>query len=133
LFVSLILYFSATTLENEVACISSQTYGAAQDLSSFVVVGLWNDNTVRVLRADDLKQVFSVRSIVINFVLIRDSTCTSKVKIGSGTIPRSIVSVLMENTNYVLCALGDGSLYTFVRNEETGKIIMIYFVIFFSR
>ena len=37
-------------------------------------------------------------------------------------IPRSILMASFEGINYLLCALGDGSLYYFVLNIETGKL-----------
>jgi len=36
-------------------------------------------------------------------------------------IPRSVLMASFEGINYLLCALGDGSLYYFVLNIETGK------------
>jgi len=35
-----------------------------------------------------------------------------------------------EGINYLLCALGDGSLYYFVLNIETGKLCPMYLCLF---
>lgn len=37
-------------------------------------------------------------------------------------IPRSILATSFEHTQYVLCALGDGSLFYFTMNSRTGRL-----------
>lgn len=36
----------------------------------------------------------------------------------SEIIPRSILMTQFEGTNYLLCALGDGSLFYFILNDQ---------------
>lgn len=38
----------------------------------------------------------------------------------SDIIPRSILATSFENSQYVLCALGDGSLFYFSMNSKSG-------------
>ena len=47
-------------------------------------------------------------------------------------IPRSILMASFEGIHYVLCALGDGSLYYFVLNIDTGKLFVVQHCIILS-
>ena len=45
----------------------------------------------------------------------------------SEIIPRSILMATFENIQYLLCALGDGSLFYFNLNVDTGMYYLNYF------
>ena len=45
----------------------------------------------------------------------------AKEPLGGEIIPRSILMTQFEGTNYLLCALGDGSLFYFVLNSQAGQ------------
>ena len=100
-------------MDHEVACISATRHGAESDVAEFIAVGLWTDNTIRVLHAADLSPVQTV------CLLLRSSNLRPtprQVKLAADTIPRSLVSVVMDGVAYVLCALGDGVLFTFTQD-----------------
>ena len=44
----------------------------------------------------------------------------------SEIIPRSILKTSFEGIHYLLCALGDGTLYYFTMDPNTGIIILPY-------
>jgi len=46
-------------------------------------------------------------------------------------IPRSILMASFEGIHYLLCALGDGSLYYFVLNINTGMLCKHFSVVIF--
>lgn len=83
------------TLEHEVACIDITPLNDGDAKSEIVAVGLWTDITVRLLKIPSLEEV-------------------TKEALGGEVIPRSILMAQFEGTNYLLCALGDGSLFYFV-------------------
>ena len=62
-------------------------------------VGLWTDITVRLFKLPNLEEI-------------------AKESLGGEIIPRSILMTQFEGTNYLLCALGDGSLFYFVLNSQ---------------
>ncbi len=84
-----------TTLEHEVACIDITPLNEGDARSDVVAVGLWTDITVRLLKIPTLEEI-------------------TKEPLGGEIIPRSILMAQFEGTNYLLCALGDGSLFYFV-------------------
>lgn len=95
-------------LENEVCCIDTSSVDpSSPNSSNFCSVGLWNDNTVRILSLPNLREI-------------------SKVSIPGGknvfynidTIPRSILSVRLENISYLMVALGDGQLFNYVLSSN---------------
>lgn len=87
-----------TTLEHEVACIDVTPLADGDARSEVVAVGLWTDITVRLFRLPALEEM-------------------TKETLGGEIIPRSILMTQFEGTNYLLCALGDGSLFYFVINN----------------
>jgi len=88
-----------TTLEHEVACIDVTPLEDDGKRSDVLSVGLWTDITLRLFKLPSLEMV-------------------AKEPLGGEIIPRSILMVKFEGTNYLLCALGDGSLFYFVLNVE---------------
>ena len=64
-----------------------------------VAVGLWTDITVRLLKLPTFEDI-------------------TKEALGGDIIPRSILMAQFEGTNYLLCALGDGSLFYFLMNTS---------------
>lgn len=85
----------AATMEHEVACLDI-TPPVGKAAATVCVVGLWTDISVRVL---DLASA-SLAELC-------------KELLGGEIIPRSVLHVELEEVAYIMCALGDGILYTF--------------------
>lgn len=68
-----------------------------------VAVGLWTDISACVLRLPTLETLNSE-------------------KLGGEIIPRSILMASFEGMNYLLCALGDGSMFYFSLNKVDGTL-----------
>lgn len=86
-----------TKLDFEVACLDLSQV----EEEHFISVGLWTDISIIILSVPDLKVLH-------------------KEKVGGEIIPRSILLTCFEGIYYLLCALGDGSMYYFLMNAETG-------------
>ncbi|XP_060861972.1 DNA damage-binding protein 1 [Metopolophium dirhodum] len=92
------------TLEHEVSCLDVCSFkNEFYKNSSLVAVGLWMDISVKILQLPDFEE------------LVREP-------LGEEIIPRSILMVTFENIDYLLCALGDGSLCYFHLNPENGVL-----------
>ncbi|CAL1299313.1 unnamed protein product [Larinioides sclopetarius] len=87
-------------MENEVACLDVNPLDCAEK-TSICAVGLWTDISIRILNLPSLREIH-------------------KEMLGGDIIPRSILATTFENMHYLLCALGDGSLFYFTINPETG-------------
>ena len=94
-----------TSLEHEVACIDLSPLDTDMDMAgesgrtSVASLGLWTDISVRLIKLPSLEEI-------------------TKEYLGGEIIPRSILMTKFEGTNYLLCALGDGSLFYFVVNAS---------------
>lgn len=66
-----------------------------KEQAEICAVGMWTDITVRL---------FTIPSL----------TMIASEPLGGEIIPRSVLLVSLEGINYLLCALGDGHLFTFV-------------------
>ncbi|AQK92546.1 DNA damage-binding protein 1a [Zea mays] len=64
---------------------------------------MWTDISVRIFSLPDL-------------VLIR------KENLGGEIVPRSVLLCTLEGVSYLLCALGDGNLFSFLLNASTGEL-----------
>jgi len=93
---------STATIEYEVACVDV-TPNLSHEKSDLVAVGLWTDISIRILKLPNLEEI-------------------SNVKLGGEIIPRSILMANFEMTNYLLCALGDGSLYYYLMDRSNGTL-----------
>ncbi|KRT81570.1 hypothetical protein AMK59_5988, partial [Oryctes borbonicus] len=71
--------------------------------SDLVAVGLWTDMSARILRLPDLIE-------------------STKENLGGEIIARSVLMTQFEGHNYLLCALGDGSMFYFTLNKESGTL-----------
>lgn len=89
-----------TTLQHEVACLDISPLDGSND-AKLVAVGLWTDISVRVLTLPKLEEI-------------------NKELLGGEIIPRSILMTCFEGNTYLLCALGDGSMYYFTLNKQNG-------------
>ncbi|XP_015786302.1 DNA damage-binding protein 1 [Tetranychus urticae] len=97
-----LVQISDTTLEHEIACIDISPLNEDSDSTEYCCVGLWNDISIRILQLPKLEELH-------------------KEMLGGEIIPRSIIAVTFEGTKYLLCALGDGSLFYFtlqIRPEQ---------------
>lgn len=94
---------SQTTLPHEVACLDISLLDPKTGKANLVAVGLWTDISVTVLNLPSLD--------VLN-----------NEKLGGEMIPRSILMTNFEGINYLLCALGDGSMFYFTLNTSDGTL-----------
>lgn len=92
---------SSTTMEYEVACLDINPLDENSEKTMLCAVGLWTDISVRILSFPTLQQMH-------------------KEMLGGDIIPRSVLATTFEGIHYLLCALGDGSLFYFILNAETG-------------
>uniref|UniRef100_A0A8W4FE65 DNA damage-binding protein 1 n=1 Tax=Sus scrofa TaxID=9823 RepID=A0A8W4FE65_PIG len=95
--------FSHTEMEHEVACLDITPLGDSNGLSPLCAIGLWTDISARI-------------SKLPSFELLH------KEMLGGEIIPRSILMTTFESSHYLLCALGDGALFYFGLNIETGLL-----------
>ncbi|XP_012275586.1 DNA damage-binding protein 1 [Orussus abietinus] len=89
-----------TTLQHEVACLDISSLEGSGD-ARLAAVGLWTDISVRVLTLPGLQEI-------------------NKELLGGEIIPRSILMTCFEGNTYLLCALGDGSMYYFILHKQNG-------------
>lgn len=86
-------------MDEEVACLD---VGPGDD-SALLGVGLWTDISVRVLRLPDLTPLHTE-------------------KLAGEIIPRSLLICVLEGVWYLLCALGDGSMFYFTLDPVSGAL-----------
>lgn len=89
------------TLEYEVACLDVSLLNNKTGKAELIAVGLWTDISVSVLTLPNLETL-------------------NNEKLGGEMIPRSILMTNFEGINYLLCALGDGSMFYFTLNIKDG-------------
>ncbi|KAM8940290.1 DNA damage-binding protein 1 [Pelodytes ibericus] len=94
---------SCTDMEHEVACLDVTPLGGSDAMSTLCAIGLWTDISARILALP-------------SFQLLH------KEMLGGEIIPRSILMTSFESSHYLLCALGDGALFYFSLNTETGLL-----------
>ncbi|GBP22857.1 DNA damage-binding protein 1 [Eumeta japonica] len=87
-------------MDEEVACLD---IGPGED-ATLLGVGLWTDISIRVLRLPDLKELHAE-------------------KLSGEIIPRSLLICELEGVCYLLCALGDGSMFYFNLDRESGALL----------
>jgi len=90
-------------LEHEVACLDVTPLQENSNKAEIVAVGLWTDISARILRLPGLEEV-------------------NREFLGGEIIPRSILMTCFEGINYLLCALGDGSMFYFTLSKQTGLL-----------
>ena len=90
-----------TTLQHEVACLNISPLEGNE--AHVAAVGLWTDISVRILTLPSLDEI-------------------NKELLGGEIIPRSILMTCFEMNTYLLCALGDGSMYYFTLHKKTGML-----------
>ncbi|XP_046898139.1 DNA damage-binding protein 1 [Hypomesus transpacificus] len=93
---------STTEMEHEVACLDITPLGEGGE-SPLCAVGLWTDISARVLKLPCF-------------------TALHKEMLGGEIIPRSILMTTFEGSYYLLCALGDGALFYFGLDLQTGVL-----------
>uniref|UniRef100_A0AAQ4PH83 DNA damage-binding protein 1 n=1 Tax=Gasterosteus aculeatus aculeatus TaxID=481459 RepID=A0AAQ4PH83_GASAC len=94
---------SPTCMEHEVACLDITPLGEGGGESPLCAVGLWTDISARVLKLPCF-------------------TALHKEMLGGEIIPRSILMTTFEGSYYLLCALGDGALFYFGLDLQTGAL-----------
>lgn len=94
---------STTEMEHEVACLDITPLGEGGGESPLCAIGLWTDISARVLKLPCF-------------------TALHKEMLGGEIIPRSILMTTFEGSYYLLCALGDGALFYFGLDLQTGVL-----------
>ncbi|XP_056322412.1 DNA damage-binding protein 1 isoform X1 [Danio aesculapii] len=94
---------SSTEMEHEVACLDITPLGERSADSCICAVGLWTDISARLLKLPCF-------------------TPLHKEMLGGEIIPRSILMTTFEGSHYLLCALGDGALFYFGLDIQTGVL-----------
>ncbi|KAH8374751.1 hypothetical protein KR200_005352 [Drosophila serrata] len=94
---------SRKTLAYEVACLDITPLDETQNSSDLVAVGLWTDISAVILSLPDLETIYTE-------------------KLSGEIIPRSILMTTFEGIHYLLCALGDGSMFYFIMDQTTGQL-----------
>lgn len=98
-----LLLKSEREMPEEVACLSvNPLVSNTSDESAkaqICAVGLWNDNSVRLLELPSLEERHSQM-------------------LGGEIIPRSVLMVMFEGIKYLLVTLGDGMLFYFTINDD---------------
>lgn len=90
-------------LEHEISCVDLNPVGENPQYSSLAAIGMWTDISVSIFSLPDLE-------------LIR------KENLGGEIVPRSVLMCTLEGISYLLCALGDGHLFSFLLNASTGEL-----------
>lgn len=98
-----LVHKSTVTLDYEVACLDISPLGDNVTNAELVAVGLWTDISACILRLPNLEVVHTE-------------------KLGGEIIPRSILMAHFEGIVYLLCALGDGSMFYFVLDKNTNRL-----------
>jgi len=91
-----------TVMDHEIASLDIHPLGD-NTRSTFCAVGMWTDYSIRLLTLPDLEQVQSYALPV-------------------EVLPRSLIFATFEGINYLLCGLGDGHLFSFRFDVESGKL-----------
>ncbi|XP_073706181.1 DNA damage-binding protein 1 [Garra rufa] len=94
---------SSTEMEHEVACLDITPLGESSGESGICAVGLWTDISARLLKLPCFSPLH-------------------KEMLGGEIIPRSILMTTFEGSHYLLCALGDGALFYFGLDIQTGVL-----------
>ncbi|KAF4521020.1 hypothetical protein B566_EDAN002515 [Ephemera danica] len=92
-----------TVMEHEVACLDATPLEEGNPKAQIVAVGLWTDISARILTLPLLEEL-------------------NKEFLGGEIIPRSILMTCFDGSNYLLCALGDGSMFYFSLNKSSGSL-----------
>ncbi|KXJ71791.1 DNA damage-binding protein 1 [Aedes albopictus] len=100
---SKLVHKSTVTLDYEVACLDISPLEDNATQAELVAVGLWTDISACILRLPNLEVVHTE-------------------KLGGEIIPRSILMAHFEGIVYLLCALGDGSMFYFVLDKNTNRL-----------
>uniref|UniRef100_A0A0B7AQY1 DNA damage-binding protein 1 n=1 Tax=Arion vulgaris TaxID=1028688 RepID=A0A0B7AQY1_9EUPU len=91
------------TVDYEVACLDISPLREDSERSELLAVGLWTDISSRLLKLPNFE------SLHVEML-------------GGEIIPRSILMATFEGIHYLLCALGDGSLFYFLLDPDTGYL-----------
>ncbi|KXS13000.1 hypothetical protein M427DRAFT_100883 [Gonapodya prolifera JEL478] len=94
-------FVSRRAMEQEVACVDVSPLREGEP-AEFVAVGLWTDNSVRVLSVPGLVEV-------------------EREDVGGDVVPRSVVMAELEGVQYVMVGMGDGQLITYLI-DPTGRL-----------
>ncbi|KAM0860241.1 hypothetical protein ACQ4PT_046665 [Festuca glaucescens] len=90
-------------LEHEISCVDLNPVGENQQYSSLAAIGLWTDISVSIYSLPALELIW-------------------KENLGGEIVPRSVLLCNLEGVSYLLCALGDGHLFSFLLNASTGEL-----------
>uniref|UniRef100_A0A914W414 DNA damage-binding protein 1 n=1 Tax=Plectus sambesii TaxID=2011161 RepID=A0A914W414_9BILA len=89
--------------DHEIACVDISPIGET-NRSEVVAVGLWTDISVRLLSLPDLVEIHAQ-------------------PLGGEILPRSVLMTRLESSLYLLVALGDGTLFYYQMDTQTGALL----------
>mmetsp|Transcript_28073 Transcript_28073/g.43830 ORF Transcript_28073/g.43830 Transcript_28073/m.43830 type:complete len:992 (-) Transcript_28073:1819-4794(-) len=99
-----VLEMKKTDSSQEIACLNINPLGEGNDRAetNLVAVGMWN-KSISILKLETLEELTSET-------------------LGGEVIPRSLLLVTLEGIDYLLCALGDGYLFSFTFDAASAKL-----------
>lgn len=118
----------SVTLEHDVSCLDMSPVSSVDGVyekSPFVAVGLWTDISARILKVPTLEELCREQ---LGGGKTRDSSTAVEKRACVNScfcaeiIARSILMTVFEGITYLLCALGDGSMFYFIMDKETGQL-----------
>eukprot|EP00736_Rhodelphis_marinus_P012711 Rmarinus@m.8546 len=86
-------------LDSEVSSLSINPLGQDEQRANVCACGTWSDFSVYLFRVPTLEQ------------------CAVE-RLGDDVIARSVLLISMEGVDYLLCAMGDGNLFTFLLSDN---------------
>ncbi|KAJ3326837.1 DNA damage-binding protein 1a, partial [Blyttiomyces sp. JEL0837] len=86
---------SRVDMSLDIACLNITPFDDSRFDSDFAVVGMWSDMSVRILELPSLKE-------------------SKRIELDADSLPRSVLQTSFSGVNYVLVAMGDGYLISFV-------------------
>lgn len=134
-------------MEHEVACLDITPLRDNSGMSPLCAIGLWTDISARILKLPSFdllhkEMLGGGRDCWCGFSVGKATEdckgwlLSSPVHLPAEIIPRSILMTTFENSHYLLCALGDGALFYFGLNIESGKMtadVFLYYWPFWGR
>lgn len=90
-------------LEYEISCLDLNPLDEGEEKTHLAAVGMWTDMSVRIFSLPGLELV-------------------AKENLGGEVIPRSVLFCSFETVPYLLVALGDGHLFNFVVDPQSGRL-----------
>lgn len=122
-------------MEHEVACVDITPLKEDSNSAELCAVGLWTDISARLLKLPNFDKLHvemlgGGKKCLESVWLFQPTVAIAHISLllfllPTEIIPRSILMTSFEGIHYLLCALGDGSLFYFNLNGTTGEQIFL--------